>query len=242
MTMKTEKAPRWPLITLTIVFLAFAALYLTFIATGYVLVPFNRLAPAVLSTVITATMVLLSVMGVKKGRSAERKPILLAALLPLCAIVFVLGKALGYDTDGIELYLLPLYAIIALTCSMAVFFTLVSVKPLRIWLGAVYSVIMVIMFLWLLIWDFSPQPVIKAEVSPSATYKAEVLLSNQGSLSKNALVYVTPQGQDIPLAIGMLRKAPQQVYKGDYDSPETLTLHWESDTVLIVNEERITLR
>ncbi|MDR2715701.1 MAG: hypothetical protein LBB46_03010, partial [Coriobacteriaceae bacterium] len=68
--MSTKKGSLWPLAALALVFLAFAAMYSAFIAGGYILVPLNRLAPAALSTVITAAMVVLTVVGIRRNRAA----------------------------------------------------------------------------------------------------------------------------------------------------------------------------
>ena len=146
-----------PLITLAIVFLAFAAMYGTFILLGYILVPVNRLGPAILSTIITAAMVFLTALGIKRARGLSQKSNRLAVMLPLCAVAFVFAKAIGYEVDGIELYLLPVYGIIALLCSLAVFFALAETKTLKRNLGVIFLIVIIPMIIWLLAWDFSPK-------------------------------------------------------------------------------------
>lgn len=255
--MKTKKTSNWSLITLAIVFIAFAEMYSTINVMGYILVPMNRSSPAILSTVITTAMVFLALITVRnrrrsreenKRRGAERsvgvevkKQALLAILLPLFAILFVISKAIGYDTDGIELHLLPVYAIIALICSMVVFFAFVKKRPLYIGLGIVYSIFMIPMFIWLLLWDFGQQPVVLSEMSPDGTHLAEVANVDRGVFGKNTFVYVTPQDQDIDLPIGVLKKTPQQIYKGAYFAAESMTLRWEADDVLLINGNRYTI-
>ena len=155
---KSKKTqPNWPLITLAIVFLAFATMYGIFILLGYILVPMNRLGPAILSTIITAAMVFLTAFGIKRARGLSQKSNKLAVLLPLCAVAFVFAKAIGYEVDGIELYLLPVYGIIALLCSLAVFFALAETKTLKRNLGVLFLIIIIPMIIWLLAWDFSPK-------------------------------------------------------------------------------------
>jgi len=240
--MEKKKPPRSAPLALAILFLAFGLLYFVFIVLGYTLVPINRLAPAVMSTVITGVMVLLTVYGVRKKSEATRKSKIASTVMPICAMVFVFGKATGYDTDGIELYLLPVYGILSLICGLALFFAHAEEKRTRTMLGAIYAAACIPMFIALLFWDFGPDSVIDSEMSPNGIYLAEVVSLDQGTLGRSTVVRVTRQGMDKSIPIGMLRKDPKQVYKGEFGEHETMTISWETDQALYINGTRFAIQ
>jgi hypothetical protein len=91
------------------------------------------------------------------------------------------------------------------------------------------------MIVWLLVWDFGPQPVVKAELSPDGAYAAEVVLSDRGIYGRSVYVNVTPQDQDIKILVGKLGKKPRQVYKDAYDMFEDIVVEWEPNNILCVN-------
>ena len=239
--MKTGKTSVSPRTILAILLLGFGVPYIILKISGYTLVPVNRLAPAVMSSLITAFVVFLTIRGIKRRKEKTRTSDVLSLLMPVFAIIFVIGKAIGYDTDDIELYLLPAYACIVLLCGIALFFACVSRKRLRIGLGITYSVLLLPMFAVLLLWDFSPKPVVTAEVSPDGQYLAQIVRSDQGIFGRRTFVNVTRQGKDIQLPIGVLRKDPARVYTGEYEEHETITIFWETNEILHVNENKIIL-
>ena len=240
--MEVTKPVRWPVVTLAIVFLAFGVAYLILKFNGYVLLPINREAPAALSTVITAVMVLLTIKGVKSKDRADKLTKIFAKTMPISAIIFVIGKGIGYVTDGIELTLLPIYGCIALACSLIVFFTYsMGEKPRKkLWVICIviYIILMVPMYCWLVLWDFSPKPVVGEELSPNGAYLAEVVISDQVFWPIDGAVQVTQQNRDIQLAVGWLAKEPTQVCLLNYEKTSTVQLSWESDGVLCVDGER----
>ena len=236
--MKTWKITVPPQIKIAILLMGISCLYYIAMALGYTLAPVNRAAPAVMSTLITAAVAYLTVKCIKHRKKTPEKPDITYALMPLIAIIFVIGKAAGYDTDGIELYLLPVYAYIMLACGMAMFFACVKSGSMRVWLGIIYSAVIIPMLPVLLLWDFSPKPVAASELSPGGTLLAEVALSDQGIFGSSTLVRVTRQGMDIELPVGVFRKNPEQIYKGGYTEHETMTIAWEDDETLIINGKR----
>ena len=237
MQTKTKKASISPLTVLAIVFLGFGIPYIILKMSGYTLVPVNRFAPALLSSLITAAVVFLTFKGVKHRAEST----VISPLIPLFSIIFVIGKAIGYDTDGIELYLLPIYACVILLCGMTLFFACVKKKMLRIILGAVYSVLIIPMFIWVLLWDFGPKPVATAEISPNGLYLAEAVRSNQGVFGRHTFVYVSRLEKSVQLPIGVLRNNPIQIYIGEYDEHEIMTLKWETNEIIFINEDGYSL-
>jgi hypothetical protein len=84
---------------------------------------------------------------------------------------------------------------------------------------------------------FSTNTVVNSETSPNSIYLAEVIhYSEHESLRINTSVNVTQQNKDIDFLAGKLMKRPKQVYKGRWGKFETITLRWETDRVLYVNE------
>jgi hypothetical protein len=63
--------------------------------------------------------------------------------MPILAIIFCIGKDVGYEIGGIEIYTLTLYAYISLACGLAMFFAGGFGKKLRIGLGVVYIALMI---------------------------------------------------------------------------------------------------
>jgi hypothetical protein len=220
--METDKTIKSPLVILAIVYSVFTALYFLLRLFGYILVPASRLPPTVMSTVITAIMVLLTVKGMKNRDTGPRCPCFVTMFLPLLASLFVLGKAIGYDIDGIELYTLVPYGYIALICSMVLFFGYVKKKSVRIGLGVVYTALLIPVFILLVIIDFAPKPVLMSEISPNGEYRADV---------KADRVEVIPQGKNIHIGIGTLRKDPVWVY-----DREAETIRWETDGILYIDD------
>ena len=242
--MKSLKTLLSPQTILAIILLGFGVPYIILKMSGYMLVPVNRLAPAVMSTLITALIVFLSYKSIKPKRKTEqtRASFVILLLIPLFAVIFVIGKAIGYETDDIELILLPIYACIVLLCGISVFFARMESKKLRISLGAAYCVFIIPMIAIILYWDFSPNTVVAAELSPNGAYLAEIAHCDQGVFGSSTLVRITRQGKDVNLPIGVLRKDPAPIYKGAFSEYKTMIIKWESDETLYINEQRVSIR
>ena len=243
-SMETEKPVRWPLITLAIVFLAFGIAYFILKFSGYLLLPINRESPAALSTIITAFMVFLTIKAVRNRENVDKQSAFFATTMPLWSIIFVIGKAIGYVTDGIENILLPIYACIALICSMVIFFSFNNKmkKGICKGLGFMYSIVVVLMVIWVLLWDFSPKPVLQEALSPNGRYLAEVVQSDQVFLPAQTIVQVTRQQTNIELTIGWLVRDPVQIYQSDnYSEHPAVQLSWESDSVLWIDGQKFSI-
>jgi len=242
--MKAIDLLKAPQTILAIILLGFGVPYIILKMSGYMLVPVNRVAPAVMSSLITALIVFLSFKSIKPKRKAglTRATVLISTLMPLFAIIFVVGKAIGYDTNDIELILLPIYACIVLLCGITIFFARISIKKLRTSLGTAYCIIIIPMMVFISYWDFSPNPVVKAELSPNGTYLAEIAYSDQGIFGSSTTVRVTRQGKDTQMALGVIRKDPKTIYKGDYTEQETMTITWVTEETLNINGKEYPVR
>ena len=79
-------------------------------------------------------------------------------------------------------------------------------------------------------------------MSPNSVYIAEIIDSNQGALGGATLVSVTRQNRNISILIGELKKDSKVVYSGRWGEFETMTLRWETDEILYINENRYEIR
>jgi hypothetical protein len=146
------------------------------------------------------------------------------------------------------------YALVIWICAMKLFFAYVKAKVIRIGLGVVYSIIVIpVLLLSLLITFFSiiyylhphePHPsfgsrtVIKSELSPNSAFLAEIIDVDEGALGGNTLVDVTPLNSDLNIFIGTLKKNPRRIYEGRWGEFRTMTLRWEGNKVLYINEKQ----
>jgi hypothetical protein len=86
--------------------------------------------------------------------------------------------------------------------------------------------------------DFGKNTVIRAEMSPNSIYLAEVIDNDQGALGGATLVNVTKQNRNVYLLIGDLKKDAKEVYYGRWGESFEMTLRWETDNILYINENR----
>jgi hypothetical protein len=239
MTTRFKAAP--PSVLLAAIFLFFSILYFSLRLFGYTLVPNSRAGPTVLSTVITGAMVWLTVKGVKARKSATKLTVYTSALLPPLAVIFCVGKDIGYDVGGIEVYTLTVYAYISMICAMTLFFTNVKSLMFRYIAGIIYCVLIVIfsfgLFVQMALWNFDlsfeGHTVLRSELSPNGDYLAEVIESSQGALSGSYYSVTVTRQKEKNILIGTLRKDPKKITV----SSGTVDCRWETDTMLIVRGE-----
>ena len=224
-----------PSVLLAAIFLFFSLLYFTLRLFGYTLVPNSRVGPTALSTVITGAMVWLTVKGVKTRKDASKLTVVTSALLPPLAVIFCIGKDIGYDVGGIEVYTLTVYAYISMTCAMALFFTNVKSLMFRYIAGIIYCVLIVIfsfgLFVQMMLWDWDSD-VVWSELSPNGTYLAEIAY-----YQPQCTITVTSQGKDKNILIGTLRKNAKEIYKGGWGAFESGGYYWKTDNIFVIHGE-----
>jgi hypothetical protein len=76
------------------------------------------------------------------------------------------------------------------------------------------------------------------ELSPNLIFLAEIIDSDAGALGGSTHVYVTRLNSDVNLFIGMLKKDRQRIYRGEWGEFEKMTLRWEGDKILYINEKQ----
>lgn len=87
---------------------------------------------------------------------------------------------------------------------------------------------------------FSENIVVRTVESPSGSYYAEVIESNQGALGGNTFVEIRKKGID--LIIFSIAPKPQRVYTGDFGESDKLNIYWESDECLVIDSAEFWLK
>lgn len=190
--------------------------------------------------------------NVLKNRSEKSKIItFFTAILPLIAMLFVIINAVVFlivnrFASETTVLLYVLHSSIVLICSLVMFFVCLNGKALRISLGIVYSLLLVlifcIFFIMIMFRSFGANTIVRSELSPNSVFLAEIITSDQGALGGDTFVEVTRQNKDINLFIFDLKKAPKRIYTGRWGEFETMTLYWENDEVLYINEKEYVIQ
>jgi hypothetical protein len=193
------------------------------------------------------------------GNEIERTKVynFLSALLPLIAIFHVASAFAASSADDTIFICSVVYAFVVLLCSLKLFFACVGVRVVRIGLGIVYSIVLVPLLLILLIAFLfaiafslaSPRPssfgsrtVVKSELSPNSIFLAEIVNADAGATGGSTLVNVIPLNSDLDIFIGTLKKDSQRIYTGRWGEFETMTLRWEGDKILCINEKQYAVK
>jgi hypothetical protein len=200
----------------------------------------------VLSIIYILIILWLTISGIVNRKKTTKISDIISLFVPLMAIFLIFIKGVSSDTNGINNYFFTLFAYITLICSMIMFYFYVNKRAVKIVLGIVYSILLVPIFFFLFIGvtfgvifgDFVENTVIKSEISPSSIYLAEIVDNDQGALGGNTYVNVTRQPSEINLIFGKLKRKSKYIYKGRWGEFETMTLRWESDEVLYINDKR----
>ena len=125
---------------------------------------------------------------------------------------------------------------------MVLFYSCGRGIAIRIGLGIIYTIILAFVFLLFfmafIMSDFGKDTVIRAEMSPNSIYLAEVIDDDQGALGGATLVNVTRQNRDLYLIIGSIKKDAERIYSGRWGESFGMTLRWETDNILYINENR----
>jgi hypothetical protein len=122
-------------------------------------------------------------------------------------------------------------------------------------LGIVYSIVLIPVLSFVIILfatrysssspefpSFGIRTVVKSELSPNSIFLAEIVDADAGATGGNTLVYVIRLNADLNLFIGMLKKGSQMIYKGGWGEFKTMTLRWEGDEILYINEKQYVVK
>jgi hypothetical protein len=193
-------------------------------------------------------VVLFTVKAVENKNEKTKAYVFFSALLPLIANFHVVLTSVVSDADTIFMYKVA-YAFAVLLFSLILFFSSVEIRVVKIGLGIVYSIVsisvlfilFVIMFFTAL--DSSSSPfvqitVVRSELSPNSIFLAEIIEADAGATGGSTLVRVTKLNSDLNLFIGTLKKDSQIIYRGRWGEFGTMTLQWEGDKILYINEKQ----
>jgi len=222
---------------LVLLLLSSGCFYMLLELFGYTFVPANGL---LLDINTGAVIVLLTIIGIKQRREMSKSSALFAAVLLPIAIFFYISKDAHIGINQINAYAHILLTCLTLLCSLLLFFFLVRVKAVKIGLGIVYSVLTVLMLFLLCIQSFcvlfNANSVVRSEMSPNSIFIAEVIQNDQGALGGSTYVSVARLDREINLFIGKIREYPEMIYVGRWSAAFAMTLWWETDEILRINE------
>ena len=228
-------------IILTLFLLVFMSLYLFTLIFGYTFIPFNE----VVVHIFTAGIIVWLTINVTKNRDEKTKmTVVFSSVLPLTAISYIVLKFLSYEKTWQNTMIHCIHACIILVCSMIIFFSYVRGKTARIALGGLYILLSLFvssilfttsLFSWFMGGEGS---VVKSAISPNTEYLAEAISIDSGAVGGVAVVNISRPNRDINLFIGKLKKHPKHIYGGEWNEYKNMTLRWETDKVLYINENR----
>ena len=204
----------------------------------------------VLNIITAGAIVWLTISGVRNRREKTKASIILSAVLPLIALIYLVLKSVSFEVSIESHGLYPIYSLtekstiihacITMICSMVLFFSCGRGKAIRIGLGIIYSAGVLILFFMLFIAflfsDFGENKVVASVVSPNDKYVAEIVSIDQGALGGDTVVNITRQHRDINFLIGKLKKDPKRIYHGRWGEFYDMVLRWETDNILNIND------
>ena len=115
-------------------------------------------------------------------------------------------------------------------------------KPVALRVAAlVLSALMVLpvgfcSFIALIFGNIGQNTVVQTVASPSGTYYAQVIDSDQGALGGDTFVDVYEKS-GVDVILFKTEKAPQRVYVGDWGEFANMQIHWKNDDCLVINSE-----
>lgn len=119
------------------------------------------------------------------------------------------------------------------------FFTIKHTKPLALKIvSLILSGLMAYpigLFSIFLLFPLGQNTVVQTVESPSGTYYAEVVDSDQGALGGDTVVNVY-ENWEINLLLFKIEKKPQMVYWGDWGEFQDMEVYWKDDHCIVIND------
>ena len=225
-------------------FIVFNALYLVLRLLRYTFI--LSFSWTVLTIFLCAVIVFFTVYGVKQRFKQVKLSTPAAVCLPLTALFFGIITMMVSDIPPFHHFLLFYLSMI---CALVLFFFCVHCKALKIAFSAIYTIIYMPLFLFLpgmllgvMLATGSVTEVKSAEISPSATYVAEIIVHSAGAVGNSTRVNITGQSRSINIFIGELRRRPINVFAGRWSAHHGMSLRWDCDDILYLYTRDGTMR
>ena len=176
-----------------------------------------------------------------KNYDETKATTILSTFLPLIMIFYFVTKEVTINLNGKNSIIFVIFNILTFICSVVIFYTATHERIIKIGLGITYIILIIsvsLMTLFLFAFDdFGKNTVIKFEMSPSSIYLAEIIDNDQGALGGSTIVKVTPKNNNLNIIIGKLVKDSKVVYSDKWGEFNEITLRWETDEILYINEK-----
>jgi hypothetical protein len=248
--MEIKKTIKSPLVMLEIVLLVSGSFYSITKLSGYTYVH------SIFSLIAMPLIIAFHIFKAAKNKNEKTKAyISFSALLPLIAVFNVISTCLASDVSAMFMYD-TVYAFGVLLCSLKLFFACVEVRVVRIGLGIVYSIVLIpVLLILLIIILFAPRhsssspessfvknTVVRSELSPNSIFLAEIIAGDAGATGGSTRVHVISLNPDLNIFIGTLKKDSQIIYRGRWGEFSAMTLRWEGDNILYINEKQYAVK
>ena len=195
---------------------------------------FELISVPAFAIVIAALSICVVVLGIIHKDAINNKVIciLVAMITPLSLI-----NAVFYMFKSNQIWVLVSTVICAGCCF---FLTIKYGKPIALKIVAlVLSALMVLPigflgFIVLIFGNIGQNTVVLTVESPSGSYYAQVIDSDQGALGGDTLVNVYEKS-GINMILFKIEKKPQQVYFGEWGEFKNMEIYWKDDACIVIN-------
>jgi hypothetical protein len=230
-----------PLVLLVIYLLFFCIIYFLIYIFGYNFIPVNDY---VINIISSAIIISFTILALNKKDTKTKTTAFFSILLPIISILFFTVKDIATNTKNINIFII--HCLIIYTSSLLIFFSQRHKKWIKIGLGIFYSFLLIlilfIFFLLAMFHDFAKNTVVKSENSPNSLYIAEIIDNDQGALGGNTLVKITRLNKNLNILLGKIEKNPIIVYSGEWGEFNKMSIMWETDEILYINEKKYEIK
>ena len=228
-----------PIVLLAIYLIFFCIFYFLLSIFGYTIIPINDYVINIVPSAIIVCLAILSLVFNKKEANT-----LFSLLLPIISILYLTAKGIAADLNNINIFVI--HSLLTYICSLIIFFSHRHVMTVKIGLGIVYSFLLIpvsfVFFMIIVFGDFSENKIVRAEKSPNSLYLAEIIDNDQGALGGNTYVKITQQNSNCNILIGEIKKNPTVIYSGKWGEFNGMTIRWETDEILYINEKKYEIK
>lgn len=146
-----------------------------------------------------------------------------------------------YFVNGEEtqfIYLINIFIVIAIISAIFILFSYSHNLTLQVVICTISGMMSLALAFEILLADFSSNTVVKYLNSPENTYTAEIIDNDQGALGGGTLVEIKYNNQKFSVLLGVFKKFPKIIYDGDWCEFDNMTIKWENENTLLINNVR----